>query len=120
VIVYARENKMTLTLDIPPDLERRLNHEAEKLGLHAQEYTLRLLGQHLPAKDRSASAVDLLQSWIDDDRMHSPSDAEALNDACRQGWLTPPRAVSGDPPPRLPVAPLHQLLAELQADRDDR
>lgn len=58
---------MTLTLDIPPDLERRLNHEAEKLGLRAQEYTLRLLSQHLPAKDRSARAVDLLQSWIDDE-----------------------------------------------------
>lgn len=53
-------------------------------------------------------------------RAQPPSDAEALNDACRHGWLTPPRVVSGDPPPRLPVAPLHQLLAELQADRDDR
>lgn len=47
-------------------------------------------------------------------------DAEALAEACRQGWLTPPQIVSGDPPPRRPVAPLDQLLDELSADRDGR
>lgn len=54
------------------------------------------------------------------DGPQAPSDAEALADACRHGWLTPPQAISGDPPPRHPVAPWHQLLDELQADRDDR
>jgi len=48
------------------------------------------------------------------------SDAEALVEACRQGWLTPPKVVSEDPPPRCPIAPLDQLLEELQADREDR
>lgn len=44
----------------------------------------------------------------------------ALAEAVRQGWLTPPALASGDPPPRLPVAPLATLLRELGEDRSDR
>lgn len=57
---------MTLTLSLPRDLEERLQHEAERQGLPADALTLRLLDQHLPARDRRAELVDLLQSWIDD------------------------------------------------------
>ncbi len=43
----------------------------------------------------------------------------ALAEAVRNGWLTPPLAVS-EPPPRYPLAPLDELLAELDDDRADR
>lgn len=43
-----------------------------------------------------------------------------LADAVRRGWLTPPTLVSAEPPPRRPVAPLSDLLAELDLDRADR
>ena len=44
-----------------------------------------------------------------------------LAEAVRNGWLTPPVSSSEAVPPRPePVAPLHELLAELQADRDER
>ena len=43
-----------------------------------------------------------------------------LAEAVRQGWLTPPVFVSGEPPPRLPVAPTQALLDELARDRDAR
>lgn len=56
---------MTLTLSLPPDLEERLQHEAERQGLPADTLTLRLLDQHLPAGARG-ELVDLLQSWIDE------------------------------------------------------
>jgi hypothetical protein len=43
-----------------------------------------------------------------------------LAEAVRRGWLTPPVGALG-PPPRGPaVAPLHQLLAELATDRNER
>ena len=42
-----------------------------------------------------------------------------LADAVRHGWIVPPARAEG-PPPRLPVAPLDELLAELDADRADR
>ena len=52
----------------------------------------------------------------------SPMLADAmLAEAVRSGWLTPPVSSCETVPPRPePVAPLHELLAELQADRDDR
>ena len=51
----------------------------------------------------------------------SPLVADArLAEAVRQGWLTPPAFVSGEPPPRLPIAPTRELLDELRRDRDAR
>ena len=47
------------------------------------------------------------------------SDAQ-LAEAVRQGWLTPPLMVREDPPPFAPVAPLREILAELDEDREDR
>jgi hypothetical protein len=56
---------MTLTLNLAPDLEQRLAQAAQRRGMAADAYTLDLLRQHLPAADRGAEAVDLLQTWID-------------------------------------------------------
>jgi antitoxin (DNA-binding transcriptional repressor) of toxin-antitoxin stability system len=47
-------------------------------------------------------------------------DNPALAEAVRIGWITPAEIVSGEPPPRLPVAPLRELLQELDEDRADR
>ncbi|HKI00982.1 MAG TPA: hypothetical protein VKK31_03285 [Thermoanaerobaculia bacterium] len=57
---------MTLTLSLPPDLEERLQHEAERQGLPADTLTLRLLEQHLPSKDPREKLVELLRSWIEE------------------------------------------------------
>jgi antitoxin (DNA-binding transcriptional repressor) of toxin-antitoxin stability system len=43
-----------------------------------------------------------------------------LAEAVRQGWVTPPAVGPREPPPRQPVAPLADLLNELDADRSDR
>lgn len=40
-------------------------------------------------------------------------------DAAKRGWITPARIVSDEPPPRMPVAPLRDLLPELDEDRAD-
>ncbi|HNX50868.1 MAG TPA: hypothetical protein PKL08_11940 [Thermoanaerobaculaceae bacterium] len=53
-----------------------------------------------------------------------PGLAESLDDVVlasmvRKGLLSPALAASPEPPPRHPVAPLHGLLAELDADRGD-
>ena len=51
--------------------------------------------------------------------------SELLTDAqlaelVRKGWLTAPTVVSEEPPPRVPVAPLAQVLTDLDSDRHDR
>ncbi len=58
---------MTLTIHLTSELEQRLTQEAERQGLPIDEYTLRLLDKHLPAKSTQETLIDLLQSWIDED-----------------------------------------------------
>jgi antitoxin (DNA-binding transcriptional repressor) of toxin-antitoxin stability system len=51
----------------------------------------------------------------------SPLLADAqLAEAVRRGWLTPPLLVPVEPPPRIPVASLAQILRELEEDRAER
>ena len=52
----------------------------------------------------------------------SPFLADAmLAEAVRAGWLTPPALpTTGEPPASKPVAPLSDLLRELDDDRNDR
>jgi antitoxin (DNA-binding transcriptional repressor) of toxin-antitoxin stability system len=47
-------------------------------------------------------------------------DNPALADAVQNGWITPAEIVTDEPPPRLPVAALRELLQELDEDRTDR
>jgi hypothetical protein len=44
----------------------------------------------------------------------------ALAEAVRVGWITPAKIIADEPPPRLPVAPLRELLQELDEERADR
>ncbi|GIU98767.1 MAG: hypothetical protein KatS3mg014_0383 [Actinomycetota bacterium] len=43
-----------------------------------------------------------------------------LAEAVREGLVTPAILAPGPPPPTAPVAPLEEILAELEEDRSDR
>jgi ADP-ribosylglycohydrolase len=58
---------MTLTLNLPPELEQYLLREAKQQELSVETVVLRLLTNSLLRKQRQAEAVNLLQSWIDDE-----------------------------------------------------
>jgi hypothetical protein len=60
-----RASTMTLTVELPTDLEERLLLEAHRRGLGVEAYALALLGDHLPPADRSSRASSLLRSWIE-------------------------------------------------------
>ncbi|HET6203758.1 MAG TPA: prevent-host-death protein [Planctomycetota bacterium] len=47
-------------------------------------------------------------------------DDARLAEAVRKGSITPPVLAGAGPPPRLPVAPLKEILRELEGDRADR
>jgi len=57
---------MTLTLTLPEKLEKRLTEEAAQQGYSATVYAQRILEERLQQKTKSAQAVALLQSWIDE------------------------------------------------------
>ena len=58
---------MTLTLNLPPELEQYLIQEAHQQGLSVEAMTLRLLAKSIAIEQKQAEAVDMLQSWIDDE-----------------------------------------------------
>lgn len=45
---------------------------------------------------------------------------EWLAEAIRTGLITPATSTEKGPPPNLPIAPLEEILAELDRDREDR
>lgn len=57
---------MTLKIDLTPDLEQRLAREADRRGVLAETLTLDLLNEHLPANDRQAELISLLQAWVEE------------------------------------------------------
>ncbi|MBF2083457.1 hypothetical protein [Thermoleptolyngbya sp. C42_A2020_037] len=58
---------MTLTLNLSPELEQYLVQEANQKGLSIEALALQLLTKSILLKQRQAEAVQLLQSWIDDE-----------------------------------------------------
>ena len=58
---------MTLTLSLPPELEQYLLQEAKQQGVSIETATLQLLTNSIQVKQKQAEAVNLLQSWIDDE-----------------------------------------------------
>ena len=58
---------MTLTLNLPPELEQYLLQEANKQGLSVEAVTLQVLTDSILLKQKRAESVNLLQSWLDDE-----------------------------------------------------
>ncbi|MEH2410580.1 hypothetical protein [Nostoc sp.] len=57
---------MTLTLNLPPELEQYLTQEAKQQGLSVETYTLQILQEYLLPKEKQSKVVNVLQSWIDE------------------------------------------------------
>lgn len=54
---------MTLTLELPQDLERRLTVEATRLGLPLEKYALRLLHEAPKAETRLSTGAEVVAYW---------------------------------------------------------
>jgi len=57
---------MTLTLNLPPELEQYLTQQAQQQGLSIETYTLQILKEYILPKENQSKLVNLLQSWIDE------------------------------------------------------
>ncbi len=58
---------MTLELKLPTILEKNLLQEAERQGVSAHDYTLKVLEEHLAVIRKGKELAQLLQSWLDED-----------------------------------------------------
>ena len=57
---------MTLTLDLPPNLESSLFHAANQQSLTVEEFVIQMLTSAFTQKERQKKAVSLLESWLSD------------------------------------------------------
>lgn len=74
---------MHLELLLPAELEARLHNEARRQGLSPDKLTINLLDQHLPAPDRRAALIGLLQEWKSEDDAMTDAEAGANADVLR-------------------------------------
>jgi len=77
---------MTISIDLPPELEARLKSQAEKSGLAPREYILRFLEDKLPLdsdmehqREVNQQALALLASWELRDATNDPTEIARRN-----------------------------------------
>ncbi len=58
---------MTLTLNLAPEIEQYLLQQANQRGLSVEALALQLLADSILLQKKQIEAVNLLQSWIDDE-----------------------------------------------------
>ena len=73
---------MRLTIDIPPELEKRLHDSAARSGVPPAEYVRRLIETHLPSGNGNDATLALFAKWDAED---STSDAREL-ESRRREW----------------------------------
>lgn len=74
-------------------------------------------GETVLVTDRDRVVAEIVppqrgQGWFAGDAL--------MEQAVREGLITPPAQASGEPPPRLPVMSFEELMADLARDREDR
>lgn len=58
---------MTLTLNLPPELEQYLLQQADQQQISIEVMTIQLLTQSALSRQKQTAAVAMLQSWIDNE-----------------------------------------------------
>ncbi len=61
----TQKKLMTLSLNLPPELEQYLLQAAQQQGLSVETYTLQILQEYILTQEKQSNLVNLLQSWID-------------------------------------------------------
>jgi acyl-homoserine lactone acylase PvdQ len=57
---------MTLTLELPPNLENSLFQAANQQSLTVEEFVIQMLTSAFMQKEKQKKAVSLLESWLSD------------------------------------------------------
>ena len=79
---------MTLTLNLSPELEQYLIQEADQHGLSVEMLALQLLTNSIAIEKKQAEAVDILQSWIEDDDIDAQETGQSLIQALDEDRLS--------------------------------
>ena len=75
---------MTLTIELPKDLERQLAAEADRLGLPLSQYALRLLATGRSPSARPVNGAELVDYWRGESLIGSRSEIEDSQEHARE------------------------------------
>jgi hypothetical protein len=70
---------MTLTIELTPEEEARLQAAAREQGLEPAECAHRLLTEHLPAVDPEDRTLELFAAWDAEDATDDPEEIQRRN-----------------------------------------
>jgi hypothetical protein len=67
-----------LSIDLDPGTDKRLENEASRRGIDKGSLARQIIESRLPPlSDKQRSAVELLQSWLDEDATDDPAERRA-------------------------------------------
>jgi hypothetical protein len=77
---------MTLTIELDPQLERRLQVEAAKSGVEPKEFVRQVLDNALPLPtgSQAASLQELFNNWAADDATDDPEEIARREQECEE------------------------------------
>jgi hypothetical protein len=79
---------MPLTLNLSPEIEQYLVQEANQHGLSVEVMAMQLLTNSISLKQKQTEAVNLLQSWMDDDESEQQETGQYLIHALDEDRLS--------------------------------
>ncbi|MDP9314282.1 MAG: hypothetical protein M3R24_25945 [Chloroflexota bacterium] len=74
---------MTITIELPHELEQELSSEAARQGLPLAEYALRILATGRPARQMPITGAELVDYWHSEGLIGSRSDIADSQDHAR-------------------------------------
>jgi hypothetical protein len=69
---------MTIVLTLDEKIEQELQEEAFRQGLTVAAYTAKIIEQHVGTSRRTSTALELLESWLNDDAEEQKETGETL------------------------------------------
>jgi hypothetical protein len=83
-IKARQKNKMTLSLNLPPELESELSTEASRLNLPLSEYILRILSTRQVLENPPKTGAQLVAYWQSEGLIGSRTDITDSQEHARQ------------------------------------
>jgi hypothetical protein len=88
IMVCIFEKLMTLTINLSSELEQYLLNEAREKGISIEAMTLQVLTNSISTKQKQTQAVNLLQSWLDDEDEEQQETGQYLINALDEDRLS--------------------------------
>ena len=86
---------MTVTLELPPSLEERIRHEAQRQGVPEETVILKVLETSIPYDNQVARFHTLVENWLQEPTEDSDDVLEQLDNSRQSERKLYPKELKG-------------------------